>query len=189
MVLVTNRVYATGGKVMAGDLTNRVAIDKAITVQDCEWLGGDTNSRGKRSCHERAGGHPLCLVDEWSKFGWLHLARWRDSGGGDQFSLRSGGGIWASSTNAMVSNCLLVENAAHYGGGAYRGWLADCTIKLNFAEGDGGGGCSNVLYRCSVVKLGAKLRRWGAGKKLPKCIFNSNLAFGGGGAYGARVFW
>ncbi|MEO6183690.1 MAG: hypothetical protein ABIP71_11445, partial [Verrucomicrobiota bacterium] len=33
VVWVTNGVYATGGKVMAGDLTNRIAITKAITVR------------------------------------------------------------------------------------------------------------------------------------------------------------
>ena len=33
IVFVTNGIYATGGKSMDGTITNRVAIDKAVTLQ------------------------------------------------------------------------------------------------------------------------------------------------------------
>src|SRR5439155_13285447 len=33
VVWVTNGIYSTGGKVMSGDLTNRVVLDKALTVR------------------------------------------------------------------------------------------------------------------------------------------------------------
>src|SRR5262245_30120005 len=60
VVWVTNGAYATGGKVMAGDLTNRVALDKALTVRSVngvvattiqgQWDPTSTNGPGAIRC-------------------------------------------------------------------------------------------------------------------------------------------
>src|SRR6185312_10523024 len=68
-VLVTNGVYSTGGKVISGDLTNRVALDKALTVTSVNGYMGTviegqwdsaTNGPGAMRCAWLTNGAALC---------------------------------------------------------------------------------------------------------------------------------
>ncbi len=186
LVLVTNGIYATGGIVKAGDLTNRIAIDKAITVQSVNgW--SVTTIQGQKDSATNGNAAVRCawITNSASLVGFT-LRDGATRATGDQYSLRSGGGIWASGTNALVSNCVLIENAAHFGGGAYRGRLENCVVKNNLAEGDGGGCYSNVLNRCFVTE---NMGRINGGGMFGGTAYNSaltlNSASVGGGAYGA----
>lgn len=186
VVLVTNGVYAAGGKVMAGDLTNRVTIYKAITVQSVNgWAG--TVIQGQK---DLATNGPTAVRCAWLTNGAvLDGFTLRDGATravGDQFTLRSGGGVWAASTNPIVSNCLIVDNDAHYGGGAFRGWFDGCTIQRNVAQADGGGGYSNVFYRCVVTENWARINGGGLASGGGRAsVFSLNVAATGGGVYGA----
>ena len=186
LVLVTNGIYATGGKVKAGDLTNRIAIDKAITVQSVNsWAVTVIQGQKDAATNGNAAVRCVWITNSAALVGFT-LRDGATRGTGDQYSLRSGGGIWASGTNALVSNCVLIENAAHYGGGAYRGSLENCIIKNNLAEGDGGGCYSNVLNRCFVTE---NMGRINGGGMFGGTAYNSaltlNSASVGGGAYGS----
>lgn len=186
LVLVTNGIYCTGGKFKAGDLTNRVAIDKAITVQSVNgWAFTTIQGQKDPATNGNAAVRCVWLTNSASLIGFT-LRDGATRATGDQYSLRSGGGVWASGTNSLISNCLIIENAAHYGGGAYRGWLENCIIKNNLAEGDGGGCYSNVLNRCLITE---NMGRINGGGMLGGSAYNSaitmNSASAGGGAYGS----
>ena len=56
-------------------------------------------------------------------------------------------GVWCSSTSAVLTNCVMVNNSASSGGGAYYSTLYNCTVTSNSAEyGGGATGCR--LYNC-----------------------------------------
>lgn len=188
-VWVTNGVYSSGGKVMAGDLTNRVAIDKALSVVSVNGAAA-TVIQGQKDFASTNG--PGAIRCAWLTNGAVLRGFTLRSGGtrsaGDQTNLRSGGGVWASGTNAVVSNCILVSNAAHFGGGAFRGNLDHSTIAGNFAQVDGGGGWSSLMTGCFIKENQAVGN--GGGMK-DGWIFNSaitrNIAASGGGLYGTRA--
>jgi len=186
IVLVTNGVYATGGKTMAGDLTNRVALDKplivisvngpAVTVIQGAWDPATTNG-------------PLAVRCAWLADG-ATLSGFTLQGGatrsaGDLFSLLSGGGAWNASTNAVVANCVFSGNwAGYHGGGAYQGSINNCTLTNNSAA-FGGGSSEATLNNCLVI---GNTATYGAGAyyaTLNNCtvIFNySDTFFSGRGA-------
>src|SRR5262249_20589871 len=120
-VLVTNGIYSTGGRVMQGDLTNRAAIIRPMTVTSVSgaaesviqgaWSPGSTNG-------------PLAVRCAWLSDGAI-MNGFTLTGGGTRTnsitSLQSGGGAAGNNlSNCFLLNCLLTGNAAHFqGGGCY----------------------------------------------------------------------
>jgi hypothetical protein len=156
IVMATNGTYSSGGLVMAGDLTNRVALNKAIlatsvngyttTIIQGAWDPIATNGPGAVRCAWLADGAVL---------NGFTLQNGATRGTGDNgfvgFPLESGGGVWCSSTNGIVISCMLTNNAAHFGGGASYGTLDNSLMVANLAKSLGGGALYSVLNNCTVI--------------------------------------
>ncbi len=185
-VLVTNGVYATGGRAVVGTMTNRVAIEKAITVESlmgpevtviAGWqVPGITNGDGAIRCVYLADGAVLS---------GFTLTNGATRNSGDSYRERSGGGVWAASLNTIVSNCVLIGNSAsRYGGGASSSTLSHCTLSMNSAF-DGGGAESAILNNCIVNGNRALAGGGVALSSLTNCTLTGNRALGTGGGGGA----
>ena len=127
-IWVTNGIYQTGGRVMAGDLTNRVALNKAVTVQSVNgpWV---TIIQGAGAINGTKAVRCAWLTNYASLVGFtLKWGATRTSG--DTSALESGGGVWCASSNAILRNCVIISNTAYaFGNGAYDGTLDNCLIR------------------------------------------------------------
>jgi hypothetical protein len=165
VVFVTNGMYANGGRIVTGLQTNRLVIDKAITVQSVNGASATTIRGGTqmRCAH---------LVSNAVLSGFT-ITNGHARTVGNLTTEQSGGGIWCE-VGATVANCLVVSNFTGpsfvftgYGGGVYGGTLTNCTLALNTA-GLGGGAAGNcVLWSCTL---------------------SNNVANNGGGAYGSALY-
>ncbi len=183
-IVVTNGVYATGGRAVVGTMTNRVAVDRPLTLRSVNGpevtviqghlVAGTTNGAGGFRC--------VYLADGASLSG---------------FTLTNGaGGVWCSSTNATVANCVIAGNVGFdAGGGAHGGTLIDCTLVGNSAVYSGAGACGSILNNCTLTSntvweaycclCGEEDCSGGAAayaSTLNNCTLAGNLAVYGGGA-------
>ena len=149
VVLVTNGVYNTGGRSVYGNMTNRVAVDKAILVRS---VSGPAVTRiegrgpiGGQAVRGVYVGSNACL------YGFAISNGYTRSDGDDDRE-QSGGGVWCESSG-VVSNCMLAGNIAVFaGGGAAFGVLRNCLLENNFAYVFGGGAYGARLENCVVTK-------------------------------------
>lgn len=186
IVLVTNGVYQAGGKAIAGTSTNRIAITRAMTVQSVNgpavtfiqgWqVPGAINGDGAVRCAYLTDGALL------SGFTLTNGAT-RTSGGSAMDA--SGGGAWCQSTNAVLSNCVVVANACYYmGAGVYSGTLFDCEVNANTnldtCLGGGGGAIYSQLVNCRLC--GNRTSRGEGGGALScyltNCVLTGNYDVG-----------
>jgi hypothetical protein len=150
VVLVTNGIYQFGGTVMAGDLTNRGAVNKPVTVQSVNgpWV---TIIQGVGATNGPAAVRCAWLTNGASLIGFtLQGGATRNTGAA---TVEYGGGIWCASSNAIVSNCVIISNTANgYGGGVYQGWLRNCLVTGNSANTISEGAAAYaVMTSCTVV--------------------------------------
>ncbi len=193
-IVVTNGLYATGGRAVYGTMTNRVAVDRPLTLRSVNGpeftviQGGrlpDTNNGdGAIRCVYLANG--ASLMGFTLTNGATRAVATTGEG--------NGGGVWCESpNNSVVSNCLVTGNFAYYlGGGAYGGMLNNCTLNTNSAKGylgSGAGACGGTLNNCTLNGNSAEWDGGGAYEStLNNCTLNGNTtAWEGGGAYGGML--
>ena len=187
-IVVTNGIYAVGGRTTVADATtNRVAVDKPLTVRSVNGALSTTIS---------GGGSVRCvyLTSDSSLSGFTLTDGW---------ALR-GAGLWCESTNAVVSNCVVLGNSApiygdlydSFGGGTYGGTLNNCILKNNRIGGyrasetlhAGGGAFSATLNNCTLSGNSADSGGGASGCTLNNCTLTDNAAlWPGGGASGCTL--
>lgn len=185
LILVTNGVYQTGGRVVYGNSTNRVVVNKSVTVQS---LNGPAATVIQGYSFRASSIRCVYLTNGASLFGFT-LTNGGAIDSGDILREQSGGGVWCEDLSAVVSNCVITRGFAYQsGGGAYQGTLLNCVLANNDADQNGGGAFQGLLYNCVLTNNNAYRGGGACSNLLIGCTLAKNLAQfqnldSGGGAF------
>ena len=197
-ILVTNGVYSTGSRTIDGLETNRVAVDKPVTVRSVNGPEATIiDGLGAMRCVYLT--NNAALVGFTVTNGSTYTSPTRTG-----WVCGYGAGVYCESTNAFLTNCVIVGNteAAYWsdsqGVGVYQGTLYDCRLSGNLASANdggaaGGGACRSTLYNCTLTDNEAS--SWGSGagggacwSTLYNCTLTGNSAYSGGGACSSTLY-
>ncbi|HSU56016.1 MAG TPA: choice-of-anchor Q domain-containing protein [Candidatus Dormibacteraeota bacterium] len=188
-VLVTNGIYASGGRRWFDSGTNRVTLTNAVTLQSVNGpaftciVGNRVLGTGSFLTNAAR----CVYMGNNALLSGFTLTNGQAGTG----NYPAGGGI----VGGTATNCVLTGNLAtnSAGGGAFRATLLDCQIVGNSAA-SGGGACASILTRCTVVSNTAANGggSYGGGvygaSTLTQCVLAGNSASGtGGGTYGGTL--
>jgi parallel beta-helix repeat protein len=188
LVLVADGVYAAGGGVVCGTITNRVVLTNNVTLrsvngpQSTSIKGKGPNGSGAIRCVYVGVG---CCIEGFALFNGATLLN-------NDWTQSAGGGVWHD-TGGVVSNCWMIGNSACVGGGAFGyGTLINCVISRNTAVDGGGGSSRGVLRNCLLIDNVVSDNYTGAGGgalggRLENCTLSANTARDGGGVYGGEL--
>src|ERR1044071_4625780 len=197
-ILVTNGVYGTGGRPVFGIMTNRVTVDKAVSLRSVNGpafttiqgrqIVGSTNGDGAVRC--------VYLATNSSMSGFT-IRNGATRSVGDYPREEAGGGVFCESLSCTISNCVMTGNSSELaGGGAYGGTLDNCLFTANWA-GEGGAvygrEVQSVFRNCVMSGNSAAWVGGGvAWADLSNCILVGNRidtigSYSGGGAFACTL--
>jgi PKD repeat protein len=194
LIWVTNGIYDSGGRVVVGRLNNRVALTNAVEVRSVNGPAV-TIIRGAAASSFGDGAVRCVYMSAGALLNGFTLTNGHTRAAGDIDKEQSGGGVCCE-MGAVVTNCVLVGNAANQqGGGAFRGSLYDCVLSQNVAAGppgtyyfgQGGGASMSALYHCTLFNNSALDAGGAYASLLLSCILKTNQSynFGGGTCFGS----
>lgn len=188
LILVANGLYNTGGRMVSSSLTNRVVINKAVTVQS---MNGPAVTLIQGNSVLGSNAIRCVYMTNNAVLSGFTLTNGGTLISGDS----SGGGIYApAGSSAVISNCVLVGNAAgQTGGGAYNGIIYNSSIILNSTYGAGGGvsssGSPSFVTNSLIWSNSAATYGGGAwGMQLKNCRIMQNVATFGGGTDNSDLY-
>jgi len=183
LVLVTNGVYDTGiGDTSIG--SSRISITNAITVRSAGGAaqtvirGSGTNAYGTASAVR-------CVRMTAGRLEGFTL---EDGATSSSSGKNEGGGVFAASSDAVVSDCIIRQCKANAGCGAMRGRFVSSVFENNVG-GEGGGLAWGRAVRCRLT--GNSVSGGGGGAlnaTLESCLIVGNVANSGGGTHGCTLF-
>ena len=183
-VLVSNGIYATGGRVVYGAMSNRVVITKPVTVRSVNGPAM-TIIQGAEPVGDTA--VRCAYVGSNAVLVGFTLTDGATRSSGDDLDCRGGGVLCESS--GVLSNCVLTGNSASDGGGTSGGVLYNCILTGNSASRYGGGTYNGTLYNCTLTGNSAAFGGGAEDSALYNCTLTDNsTSYSGGGAAGGTLY-
>lgn len=118
VIWVTNGMYSTGGRTAAGQaLTNRVAVDKPLTVRSVNGPSNTLIAGAADPLYTNGNASVRCVyLTTNAELVGFTLTNGHTHASGD-WAAYAGGGVWCAASNAVLSNCVVIGNRALTGGG------------------------------------------------------------------------
>ena len=209
-ILVGSGTFQTGGRVVYGTMTNRLAVTKPLTVQSA-YGPSLTVIQGNPMVGTNAI-RCVYLTNGATLTGFTLQNGGTESFTGDTVHEQSGGGAWCEAYDCIISNCTVAGcNGNIFGGGVYGGSLYNCTLVNNTVASSGAGAAYSALTNCTLMNnaasgtagggvfdctlnscqlTGNNARSEGGGAQdstLVNCLVSGNTSTYGGGAYGGTL--